>query len=237
MRTRVRLCVRVRSRAGADDALIRGMCASAARSPRSAIDGTRAGIAYRYMLHACIYIHARPATRMKGSAMRARRRDARTCCARVRARACACAIGRPRIRADTCEPVPSVWTAGGSARRRSRRRRRSTRTSARGTPRVSPTCPMYEPPFRHGRRATAGGTRSAGLRCGAGRCARRDRRCARACLCAQTCGHAHARVCTCVGIAARTKDGILCMYLYICLYMISTDVCILHTCIGICVVV
>ena len=44
--------------------------------------------------------------------MRARRTHAPTCC--IRARVCAHAIGRPRIRADTCERVPSAWTAGGS---------------------------------------------------------------------------------------------------------------------------
>jgi hypothetical protein len=61
-----------------------------------------------------------------------------------------------------------------------------------------------------------GGTRSAGRRCGVGRCERRRRRCARVCVCAQTCGHAHARVSPCVGIAARTKDGIdVCMYVYV----------------------
>jgi hypothetical protein len=39
---------------------------------------------------------------------------------------------------------------------------------------------------------------------------------ARARVCAQTCVHAHARVCTCVGIAARSKDGIsVFMYLYV----------------------
>jgi surface protein len=41
----------------------------------------------------------------------ARRTHARTCCVCVRARACA--IGRPRIRADTCERFPSASTAGG----------------------------------------------------------------------------------------------------------------------------
>ncbi len=59
MGTRVCSCVRVRSRAGADDALTRGMCASAMRSLRNAIDGTRTDIVYRYMMHACIYTHAR----------------------------------------------------------------------------------------------------------------------------------------------------------------------------------
>ncbi len=72
--------------------------------------------------------------------------------ASVRARFCACAIGRPCIRADACERVPSVWTAGGSARRRSAVRRRSTRTSARGTPRRCRTCVRYASRFRPGRR-------------------------------------------------------------------------------------
>jgi hypothetical protein len=116
---------------------------------------------------------------------------------RLCARACACAIGRPRIRAGTCERLPSASTAGGSARRRSTTRRRSTRTSARGTPRQSPRCPMYAPPFRPGRRATAGGTRSVGRRCGACRCARRRRRCTRVCV--QTSGHVHA-LCVCMSI-------------------------------------
>jgi hypothetical protein len=40
------------------------------------------------MMHACVYIHARLATPMNGSPMRARRTHAPTCCARVRARVC-----------------------------------------------------------------------------------------------------------------------------------------------------
>ena len=115
---------------------------------RPSIDGTRTGIVYRYMMHACIYIRARLATPMNGSPMRARRTHARTCCVRVCARVCACAIGRPRIRADTCERLSSAWTAGGSARRRSTMRPRSTRTSARGTPPLSSRWVRYAPPFR-----------------------------------------------------------------------------------------
>ena len=57
------------------------------------IDGTRTGIVYRYMMHACIYIHARLATPTNGSPMRARRTHAPTCCVHVRVRVCACAIG------------------------------------------------------------------------------------------------------------------------------------------------
>jgi hypothetical protein len=60
---------------------------------------------------------------------------------------------------------------------------------------------------------------------------------ARARVCAQTCGHAHARVSTRKGIAASSKDGIsVCMpmYGYICVCL-----CIIHThiYIGICVLV
>ncbi len=33
---------------------------------------------------------------------------------------------------------------------------------------------------------------------------------------AETCGHAHARVSTCVGMAARSRDGLhVCMYMYV----------------------
>jgi surface protein len=41
-------------------------------------------------------------------------------------------------------------------------------------------------------------------------------------VCAQTCGHAHARASACAGIAARSKDGLyVCvyMYVYICMYI------------------
>jgi hypothetical protein len=132
------------------------------------------------------------------------------------ARACACAIGGPRIRADTCERLP---VGGGpraaSARRRSTMRRRSTRTSARGTPPRSPRCIRYAPPLSAPGRATLGGVVDAAravVRGGAADALAR--------LCAQTYAHAHARVSTCVGIAARTKDGIyVCMYVCIYIYM------------------
>ena len=62
-----------------------------------------------------------------------------------------CARARVRLGAHASAPKRasaflSASTAGGSARRRSCRRRRSTRTSARGTPLVSPRCPRYAPP-------------------------------------------------------------------------------------------
>jgi hypothetical protein len=86
MGTRLCPCVRLRSRARADVALMRGMCASAARSLRNASDGTRTGIAYSYMMHACIYIHVRLATSTNGSPRRARRTHAPMCCVRARVR-------------------------------------------------------------------------------------------------------------------------------------------------------
>jgi hypothetical protein len=60
---------------------------------------TRSGIVYRDMLHACIYIHARLATHMNASSMRARRTHAATS-APMCARTCACMLRRTRIRAD-----------------------------------------------------------------------------------------------------------------------------------------
>jgi hypothetical protein len=227
MGTHVCCCIRVRSRAGADDARIRGVCASAMRSLRKAIHRWNTH-RYRMEIHdACINLHARLATPMKGSAMRARRTHAPASC--VHARACACGVGRPRIRADTCERLPPASTVGGSARRRSTWRRRSTRTSARGTLPQCRTWSKYAPPFRPRRRVTAAGRARPGRRCGAGRCARRRRRCARARVCAQTCGHAHGRASGCVGIAARRNDGIyVCMdiYLYTCMYALYINISI-----------
>ncbi len=115
-----------------------------------AIDGTRTGIVHRYMVHAWFYIHARPATPTNGSPMRARRTHAPACCVRAHARV--------RVRLGAHASAPTHASAfrrrrprAASARRRSWVRRRSTRTSARGTPRVSSICPMYAPPFRPGR--------------------------------------------------------------------------------------
>jgi hypothetical protein len=52
---------------------------------------------------------------------------------------------------------------------------------------------------------------------------------ARSRVCAQTCGHAHVRAPTCVGIAARTKDGIyVCMYTYMYIY-VSISICMHYT--------
>jgi hypothetical protein len=102
-------------------------------------------------------------------------------------------------------------TACGSARRRSTSCRCSTRTSARGTPPQCQSWPMYVPPFRPGRRATAGGRRSAG------RCARRRRRCARARVCADVWGLACAGDHVCRYRCAYERRGYVyeCIYLYI----------------------
>ncbi len=143
----------------------------------------------------------------------------------LRPSARACVRVRLGIRADTCERLSPAWTAGGSARRRSLRRRRSTRTSARGTSPQCQACTMYAPPFLPGparRRTTAGGTTSAGRRCGAGRFARRDRRCSRARVCADMWARAFPGVHVCRYSCAHERRD-TCMYLCICLY-----VCIIH---------
>jgi hypothetical protein len=123
--------MRVRSRAGADDALMRGMFASATRSLRNAIDGTCTGRVYRYMMHACIYIHARSYTgeRIADAGPPHTHAHVLRPCARARVCVCDWAPTHPR---RPCERVRSAWTACGSAGRRSSRRRRSARTSARG---------------------------------------------------------------------------------------------------------
>ncbi len=157
------------------------MGASAMRSLCKAIHRWNTHIHSVRLPNACIYLYPCAAGYTdERSTMRARRTHAphvlHPC-----ARAFACVkLGRPRICADTCERLAPASTAGGSARRRLSWRRLSTRTSARGTPPRSPRCIGYAPPLRPGRRATAGGTRSVHRRCSVGRCARRDRRCARA---------------------------------------------------------
>jgi hypothetical protein len=73
----------------------------------------------------------------------------------------------------------------------------------------------------HGRRDALGGSSvRRGPLCAAGPLKR-------ARVCSQMCGHAHARVSPCVGIAVRSKDGLhvcmdinvcICMYIYVCIY-------------------
>jgi hypothetical protein len=198
---------------------------------------------YVYMVHACIYIHARLATPTNGSPMPARRTHAPACC--VRARACARVRSGAHASAPThASAFPSAvdrgWPRRAGVLLRVGVQRQHRRVEHRGCYRL---VRGMRRPFRPGRRATAGGTRSAGRRCGAGRCARRRRRCARACVCAQmqTCGNAHARMPTCVARAARTKDGIyvcMCSYVYIYIYMyLYLYAGIIHIDVGICVLV
>jgi hypothetical protein len=142
--------MRVRSRAGADDALMRGMCASATRSLCKAIHRWNTHIYSVCIPNACMYLYPYASSYTDERIADAGPPHTRAHVLRPCARARACAIGRARIRAHTCERVPSAWTAGGSARSCSARRRRSTRTSARGAPRVSRRWTMYAPPFRPG---------------------------------------------------------------------------------------
>jgi hypothetical protein len=69
---------------------------------------------------------------------------------------------------------------------------------------------------RHRRRDALGGSSMRrGPLCAAGPPMR-----ARVCVCAQTGGPSHGRASTCVGVAARTKDGIyVCMYMYVFIYI------------------
>ncbi len=79
-----------------------------------------------------------------------------------------------------------------------------------------------------------GGMRTAGRRCGAGRGVPRRRRCAR--VCALACGHAHARVSPCVGIAMRSKDRLY-VRMYVNVYMfIHMYICV-YICVCVCVCV
>jgi hypothetical protein len=111
-----RVCSRipVRSRAGADDAIMRGMCASATRSLCKAIHRWNTHIHSAIIPNACMYLYPCAAGYtdewIADAGLQPKRAHALRPCAR------ACAIGRARIRAGTCERVPPAWTAVGSAR-------------------------------------------------------------------------------------------------------------------------
>jgi hypothetical protein len=144
--------MRVRSRAGADDALLRG-------SRALFVQATHRWNTHMHSVcipNACMQPYPCAAGYTAERIADARRTRARAASKRARVRL---RLGAHASGADTCERVPSAWTLRGSARRRSTMRRRSTRTSARGTPRRSKRCSGYAPPFRPGRGATAGGTR------------------------------------------------------------------------------
>ena len=149
--------------------------------------------------------------------------------ASVRARVCVCdwAATHPapthasafRRRGPRVARLAGVPLGGGVQREHRRVEHRRSHHVARGMRRS----------FRPGRRATAGGTRSVGSSMRRGPLCAAATADARARECAQTCGHAHARVCACVGIAARTKDGIyVCMYTCIYIY-VSISICMHYT--------
>jgi hypothetical protein len=224
MGTRVCSRIRVRSCSGADDARIRGMCASATRSLRKAI--------YRWNKHthsvripnACMYLYPCAAgytdERIDDAGLPHTRAHV--------LRPCACA----------CASVPNLGTHTSVPTHASALRRLGPR-SARlaGVPLgVGVQREHRRVEHRRGhlvvlcmrRRSGPGGAPPwvGRARQGVG-AAQRRRRCALACVWAQTCGHVHARVCTCVGIAAHSKDGLhacmdtnvcICMYIYVCIY-------------------
>jgi surface protein len=116
MGTRVCSCVRVRSRAGADDALIRGMCGSATRSLRNAIHRSNTHTHSVRIHNACMYLYPCAAGYTDERIADAGPPHTRAHVLRPCARACARAVGGPSIRAGTCERLAPAWTAGGSAR-------------------------------------------------------------------------------------------------------------------------
>jgi hypothetical protein len=179
--------MRVRSRAGADDALIRGMCVSAARSLCKAIHRWNTHIYSVCIPNACMYLYPCASSytdeRIADAGPPHTRAHVLRPSARVRVRVHSGAHASALTHASAFRRRrPRVARLG----RRSTRRRRSTRTSARGTPRRSPRWTRYAPSFRPGRLATVGGTRSAGS------LVRREPLCAaatadaRSCVCAQT---------------------------------------------------
>jgi hypothetical protein len=98
----------------------------------------------------------------------AARAVAPTCCVRARARACA--IGRPRIRADTCERLRSAWTAGGSARQAfSLAKAFNTNIGAWNTASITTLSGVCAGLFGPGGAPPQAGRARPGVRCGAGR--------------------------------------------------------------------
>jgi hypothetical protein len=196
-------CARVRSRAGADDERIRGMCASAARSLCSAIDGTLTYTGYVYTMHACIYIHARLAVPTNGSPMRGPPRTRTDAAPRAHVlRPCARACVRVRSGAHVYAPTH----ASAFRRRRPRAARRAgvqRRVGVqRGHRRVEHRV-CHHVVLRMLRLSGPGGAppqagrARPGRRCSAGRCVRRHRRCARAGVCADVWARACAGVHVC----------------------------------------
>ena len=113
--------------------------------------------------------------------MRARRTHAPVCCVRARARVCARAIGRPRIRADACERLPAGvdrgWLGAQAFRSASAF---NANIGAWNTARVTTLYVVCAALSGPGGAPPQAGRARRGRRCGAGRRARRDGRCARA---------------------------------------------------------
>ncbi len=147
---------------------------------------------------------------------------------RACARACGCAFGRARIRAEPCEPFPSAWTACGfGAQAFSFTRAFNANIGAWNTASVTSlesVCAASGPAARHRRRpgrarpgldaprtVVRGGTADARAR-------------------AHTFRHSTARASTCVAMAGRRRDSIYVhvyivytfipiFYIYICMYI------------------
>jgi hypothetical protein len=170
-------------------------------------------------MHACVYIHARLATPMHGSPVRARRTHAATCCVRAHARVCVWdwAPTHPR------RTVRARFVGVDRGRLGAQAFYRASAFNANiGAWNTASVLDMYRvcAAFSARRRATAAG-RARRVVDAARAVVRGGTAEARARVCAQTCGHAHARAPTCVGIAARTKDGIhacIYVYVYMCVY-------------------
>ncbi len=203
MGTRVCSCIRVQSRAGADDALMRGMCASATRSLRKA---TNRWNTHRHSVrihNACMYLYpcasCYPDERIAdaGPATRTRARAASVC-----VRACVCDWAPTHPRRHVRAPSVGVDRGWLGAQAFHSAKALNANIGAWNTASVT-TLIMVCAAFSARRRATA-----AGLAVRVVDVARAVVRGSAADASARVCAHAHARLSTCVGIAERTKDGI-----------------------------
>jgi hypothetical protein len=153
------------------------------------IDGTRTYTVYVYTLHARVHIHARLATPMNGSAdagpPHTRAHVLRPC-----ARVCVCDWARARVRvrfgAHASAPthasaLPSASNAGGFGSQAFQAASAfNANIGAWNTASVSNLSYVCAAFPAQAARATAAERARPGRRCGADRCARRRRRCARA---------------------------------------------------------
>jgi hypothetical protein len=216
----VRPCVRVRSRAGADDARVRGMCASAARSLRKAIHRWNTHGYSMYIPAACMYLHPCASSYTDERIADAGPPHTRAHVLRsVRARVCACDRARTHLRRHLRAPSVGVdrgWLGSQAFQSASAFNANICAWNTAAVTSLAYVCaalsgPGGAPPQAGRARRVIGAARAV-VRGGAAD--------ARARVCAPTCGHAHARVSPGVGIAARSIDGIYdCMsFVHICLY-------------------